>query len=63
MTDEGWSRRLRARVVEVDEADGNEQKRQQGDDNAHAPQCTTNQSTDYADSYCGFFLCNLCDLW
>ena len=42
MTNERWPRRLRADVVKVDEADRDEQKRQQGDDNAHARQCITN---------------------
>ena len=42
MTDQGWPRGLRPGVIEVDEADRNEQKRQQGDDNAHARQCITN---------------------
>ena len=45
MTDEGWPRGLCPAVVEVDEAgdaDWDEQKRQQGDDNAHAAQCITN---------------------
>ena len=42
MTDEGWPRALSAGIVEVNEADRNEQKRQQGDDNAHARQCITN---------------------
>ena len=42
MTDESWPRRLRAGITEVDEADRDEQKRQEGDDNAHGAQCTTN---------------------
>lgn len=42
MTDESWSRGLSACVIKVDEADRDEQKRQQGDDDAHVAQCTTN---------------------
>src|SRR4029079_7531847 len=49
MTDEDWSRRLRAGVVKLDDAGSDEQNRQQEDDNAHAPQCTTSGSTDYAE--------------
>src|SRR5215208_4364303 len=53
MTDEGWSRRLRAGVVEFDEADRDEQKRQEGDDSAHARQCTTNQSGAFVEFIVG----------
>ena len=49
MTDEDWSRRLRVRLVEFDDAYHDEQKRQQEDDNAHARQCTTNQSSAFVE--------------
>ena len=49
MTDEDRSCRLRAGVVERDDAHSDEQGRQQEDDDAHAPQCTTSESTDYAE--------------
>src|SRR4029079_19636752 len=49
MTDEDWSRRLRAGVVKLDDAGSDEQNRQQEDDNAHERQCTTSESTDYAE--------------
>ena len=58
MTDEYWPRRLRAGVVELDYAGQDEQNRQQEDDDTHAPQCTTSESTDYAEFICG--ICEMC---
>ena len=58
MTDKDWSRRLRAGVVELDDAGHDEQNRQQEDDNAHERQCTTSESTDYAEIFCG--ICGIC---
>ena len=59
MTDEDWSRRLRAGVVELDYAGSNDEKRQEEDDTAHASQCTTSESTGYAQFICG--ICEICD--
>src|SRR6185369_6774294 len=49
MADQGWSRSLRPGIVELDDADKNEQERQQESDIAHGAQCTTKPSADYAD--------------
>src|SRR6185369_845814 len=49
MTDQDWFGRLRAGVIETDEANREQQNRQQYDAKPHGAQFTTKPSTDYAD--------------